>query len=139
LLLYYLNALCFVLFFRKETDEPVAVLRCFVGKFLQGRELDVAETTEVPTGETSAVFVGRFNLYEDAVSEIAALENLRLPLDITFYGEEGEDFGGPRKEFFRLIIENIRERLFDTDGQLITDATKVARREYYASGILLGQ
>ena len=28
-------------------------------------------------------------------------------------GEGAQDFGGPRKEFFRLVVKEIKEQLFD--------------------------
>ena len=46
--------------------------------------------------------------------------------------EGAQDFGGPRKEFFRLILREIKEKLFDNG--LIEDFAE----DYYTSGIIMG-
>lgn len=60
------------------------------------------------------------------------IDNLRLPLEVNFMGEGAQDFGGPRKEFFRLILTEIKEKL--SDNGLIEDFAE----DYYTSGVVMG-
>ena len=41
------------------------------------------------------------------------LKHQRLTLAVGFYGESAEDNGGPRKEFFRLCLREIKATYFD--------------------------
>ena len=56
----------------------------------------------------------------------------RLPLEVKFSGEEAEDHGGPRKEFFRLILILIKENYFN--GRLKEEVAD----EYIMCGTLMG-
>ena len=55
----------------------------------------------------------RYDVLKSAFEEIEAIENLRLTLEVSFYGEIAEDLGGPRREFFRLCLREIKEYYFD--------------------------
>lgn len=46
-------------------------------------------------------------------------------------GEGAQDFGGPGKEFFRLVLKEIKEKLFDSG--LNEDLAE----QYYISGIIM--
>ena len=41
------------------------------------------------------------------------IENPRLTLEVSFYGEGVVDSGGPRREFFRLCLHEIKAKYFD--------------------------
>ena len=83
-------------------------------------------------GKTNFIVVDRDKLYKDAVAEISLIDNLRLPLEVTFMGEGAQDFGGPKKEFFRLILSEIKEKLFDNG--LMEDFAE----DYNTSGTIMG-
>lgn len=51
--------------------------------------------------------VHRENLVQDTINKIASTGNLKRPLTVKFEGEEGQDAGGVRKEFFMLILKEI--------------------------------
>lgn len=53
--------------------------------------------------------VSRENLVEDTIREICQFQprDLKKPLKVKFHGEEAEDAGGVRKEFFMLLIKEI--------------------------------
>uniref|UniRef100_A0A8W8J7A0 HECT domain-containing protein n=1 Tax=Magallana gigas TaxID=29159 RepID=A0A8W8J7A0_MAGGI len=40
--------------------------------------------------------------------------NLRTTLEVQFYDETAEDLGGPRKEFFQLVLSEIKRKYFDS-------------------------
>lgn len=44
-----------------------------------------------------------------------------------------EDYGGPRREFFTLMLREIKEKFFDSD-----DGDLPISNEYYTIGVLLG-
>lgn len=44
-----------------------------------------------------------------------------------------EDYGGPRKEFFRLVLTEIKETYFDKGLR------ELLREKYVAIGIILGE
>lgn len=53
--------------------------------------------------------VTRENLVEDTIREICTYkaQDLKKPLKVKFHGEEAEDAGGVRKEFFMLLIKDL--------------------------------
>lgn len=53
--------------------------------------------------KTNFVCIDRFNILESAMEEFKDLQNPRLTLEVSFYGEQAHDAGGPRKEFFSAL------------------------------------
>ncbi|ETN59614.1 hect E3 ubiquitin ligase [Anopheles darlingi] len=53
--------------------------------------------------------VTRENIVEDTIRELSqyGANDLKKPIKIKFFGEEGEDAGGVRKEFFMLLLRDI--------------------------------
>jgi len=53
--------------------------------------------------------VNRNNLVQDVINQLHCLNtnDLKKPVKIKFYGEEAEDAGGVKKEFFLLLIKEI--------------------------------
>ena len=47
------------------------------------------------------------------MEEVQFLKDPRLALAVGFYGESAEDYSGPRKEFFRLCLREIKAKYFD--------------------------
>jgi hypothetical protein len=61
--------------------------------------------------------IRRNNIIEDTLNEISNFsDRLQLPLKVEFVGEEAEDEGGVRKEFFMLVIR----KLFDVNYGMFT-------------------
>lgn len=59
------------------------------------------------------VFVFRYNVLDSALEEVQQLKNPRLTLEVSFYGESAQNSGGPRREFFRLCLQEIKTKYFD--------------------------
>lgn len=58
--------------------------------------------------------VNRKTIVTDAIREINSYEikDLRKPLKVKFLGEDAEDAGGVRKEFFLLLIKEILDQKY---------------------------
>ena len=97
-----------------KVTNPVEVLRCAQKYIVKGRPLDTTETESNLEGEVNFIDVNRQNLLKTAFDEIEYIENFQLTLQVTFYGEVAHDNGGPRKEFFRLCLREIKEKYFDS-------------------------
>ena len=91
--------------------------------------------------------VRREELVHDALSKLASVEmaSLKKPFIVKFHGEEGQDAGGVRKEFFMLILKEVVDpkygmfRYFEdsrliwfSDYQLETDLM------YFLVGLICG-
>ena len=63
-------------------------------------------------GETSFIHIDREEILPPAFKEVRSLENPRLTLEVSFYGELASDLGGPRKEFFTLCMREIQRKYF---------------------------
>ena len=68
--------------------------------------MDTCSPSQPLEGETNFISINRYGV-------IKAIENLRLTLEVSFYGEIAGDLGGPRREFFRLCLREIKEYYFD--------------------------
>jgi len=97
---------------KRDLNNPVEILKCAQKFILQGRPLDVTSLSEPLDGETNFVCVDRFKVLESAMEELKYITNPRLTLEVSFYGEAAHDAGGPRKEFFRLCLKEIKEKYF---------------------------
>lgn len=116
----------------KGFQNPLLILKKAQEHILVGRKLDIVDPSTELEGKTNFIVVDRDKLYQDAFAEISLIDNLRLPLEVNFMGEGAQDFGGPRKEFFRLILTEIKEKMFDNG--LIKDFAE----DYYTSGVIMG-
>ncbi|CAB3985662.1 RNA-directed DNA polymerase from transposon X-element [Paramuricea clavata] len=72
-------------------------------------EISASDTVE---GATNFIHVDREGVLQSAFEEISSLENLRLTLEVSLYGELVSDLGGPRKEFFMLCLREIQSKYF---------------------------
>ena len=126
--------------------DPVSILRTFQKEFLTGRKLDLETDSEILEGDTSSIFVSRQRLLETGFQEILDPEfNERHPLEVTFYGEEAADVGGPRIEFLNLMLKEIIKeemRMFKEQGGgafiFTDDENNISKRYFYAAGLLCG-
>ena len=123
----------------------MAIFREYSKNFLRGRPLDVESESELCEGKTIDIFVSRYNLYEEAMTEIITdppIGDISYPLEVTFSGEEAADYGGPRKEFLCAIIREIKDKLFQEvqNGQykLFEDPHSLRKNHYYAAGLIFG-
>lgn len=116
----------------KGFQNPVAILKKAQEHILDGRQLDIVDSSTELKGKTNFIIIDRDHVFQDALAEVALIDNLRLPLEVNFMGEGAQDLGGPRKEFFRLVLKEIKEKLFDSG--LIEDFAEC----YYTSGIIMG-
>ena len=84
-------------------------------------------------GETNFVSIDRSDVLNSAVEELKAVDNinLRLTLEISFYGEKARDAGGPRKEVFRLCLEEIKEKYFENGLR------ELVAEEYEYMGVIM--
>ena len=94
-------------------ENPVEILRYAQSLIVRGRPLDVQDVSESLEGETNFILINRQDVLKSAMDEIQFLKDPTLTLSIGFYGECAEDYGGPRKEFFRLCLRDIKVTYFD--------------------------
>ncbi|XP_069109273.1 uncharacterized protein [Argopecten irradians] len=136
------NIVKFVLQKTANTEEPTEILREYSKAFITGRTLDMTDvTTPLDEGETTHLYIGRGTLFENGTEEVMTASNLRNTVEVTFYGELGEDLGGPRLEFFRLFIEEFVEtQVCAEDGKITLrkSTDDIVHQRYYASGIIIG-
>jgi E3 ubiquitin-protein ligase HERC4 len=66
-------------------------------------------TTEPVIVQFLVLNVSRDHIVRDALQELSSADSvdLKKPLKIKFHGEEAEDAGGVRKEFFMLLLREI--------------------------------
>ena len=98
---------------------------------MTGRPLEITNVQEEITGGPNFILIDREDLGGNH-EEIGSLTNLRLPLEVNFVGEAANDYGGPRKEFLRLVLINIKEKYFDAG--LIEDLAE----DYVTCGVIMG-
>ena len=115
-----------------DISNPVEVLRVAQKCIIRGRPLEVEDAAVEIEGDTLAIMVDRFNLINTAREEITLSDDLRITLEVTFYGEAAKDFGGPRKEFFRQTLMEIKEKYFSHGLR------EEFSEEYMFVGIILG-
>lgn len=70
-------------------------------------------------GETSAIFVSRYDIFHEALDEQKNIDNMRFPLEVNFHGENAEDYGEPRREFFDLMLKSIEEKLVSVANGIV--------------------
>ncbi|KAK3107016.1 hypothetical protein FSP39_005117 [Pinctada imbricata] len=124
-----------------DVSEPVSILKEYREQFLQGRPLDVVSMAEAIEGDTSAIFISRNNLFEDAMEELKNLGNIRCPLEVSFYGEEAMDLGGPRKEFLAFLMQEIQDRFLVThQGDVILQINEdaIGKHHFFYAGMAVG-
>ena len=64
--------------------------------------------------------------------EFETISNTRLTLEVKFYGEGAEDYGGPRKEFLSMSVNALKTKYF-ADGW----RNHIAK-EYETVGLVIG-
>eukprot|EP00794_Sanderia_malayensis_P013331 gene13331-14707_t len=98
----------------KEISEPVEILRQVQKYVITGRKLEPTDESEALDGTTNFILIDRHNVLMTAFDELKAMKtDPRLTLEVSFYGENAQDFGGPRKEFFNMAVGEIKAKYFD--------------------------
>lgn len=71
------------------------------------------------------------------------LSDFSLPLEVTFAGENAQDYGGPRREFLGSMMREIRDRLFKEQGAtghiLQETEASLEKNSYYGAGLFFGK
>ena len=102
-------------FYCKEhnINDPIEILRYAQNCIVTGKPLNVyTGNEETLNGESNFILINRHDVLATALEEISSIENPRLSLEVSFYGENAQDAGGPRKEFFRLCLKQVMEKYF---------------------------
>ncbi|XP_052269449.1 uncharacterized protein LOC127870915 isoform X4 [Dreissena polymorpha] len=112
-----------------DVSDPIHVLKIFQKEIVTGRPLELTEETSSTGiyGETNFILVDRGDLLKTAIEEIRAISDMRKCLEVQFYGECAADFGGPRKEFFSLVLHCIKEEYFEPVREWSDDYEAVGR------------
>jgi len=78
-----------VISYCKENNiqNPVEILCCMQKHIATGRALELESDSETLEGKTNYINVDRMNLLEATFEEVRAIEDLRLTLEVSFYGE----------------------------------------------------
>ncbi|KAL5007947.1 hypothetical protein ScPMuIL_013528 [Solemya velum] len=97
----------------EDIANPVEILKYMQSIIVTGRRLEVDDISQCNEGLTNFILVDRSNILETAFDEIRTIKDLRPTLEVQFYDEVAVDYGGPRKEFFRLVLTAIKEKYFD--------------------------
>ncbi|XP_067056135.1 uncharacterized protein [Acropora muricata] len=106
------TAECIRVCIERDLGNPIEILKCAQKFILQGRPLDVTSLSQPLDGETNFVCIDRYQVLKSAKEELNNIENPRLTLEVSFYGEASNGARGPRKEFFRLCLKEIRDKYF---------------------------
>ena len=113
-------------------SDPVEILRFLQKNIVEGRELDVGDTSDTPEGETNYICVNRHDILTSTFSELEAIQNFHITFKVDCFGEMARDMGGPRKEWIRLMNAAIKEKYFDRGvREYLAD-------DYYYVGIMVG-
>ena len=112
-------------------SDPVEILRFLQKNIVEGRELDVGDTSDTPEGETNYICVNRHDILTSTFSELEAIQNFHITFEVDFFGEMARDMGGPRKEWIRLMNADIKEKYCDRGvREYLAD-------DYYYVGIMV--
>ncbi|XP_070550065.1 uncharacterized protein [Ptychodera flava] len=118
---------------QNNISDPVEVLRYYQSKLQKGRKLDMTSLETCEEGETNYILVDRSHLLETSFDEIREIKDFRITLEVGFYDEKAADYGGPRKEFFRLALLKIKEKYFDAGLKMHLS------EDYYLVGVIMGK
>ena len=68
-------------------QNPVEILRCLQEAVVPRRKLELESDSELIEGKTNNVGIDRSNVLQTALDEIGDIKDLRLTLEVDFYGE----------------------------------------------------
>ena len=120
----------------KDFIDPVEILKFLQARLIKGRELDVVDEGNVPDPEdpkncTNYICVDRENVLQTTFAELEAIEDFCMTFEVDFMGEVAKDYGGPRKEWIRLVNSAMKEKYFDKGlREFLAD-------DYYYVGVMM--
>ena len=98
----------------QNISDATEILRCAQKLIVKGKPFNgYAGGSELSDDRTSFVHIRRNNVLHTALEEIPCIEDVQLTLEVSFYGENAQDAGSPRREFFRLCLQEIKKTYFD--------------------------
>ena len=97
----------------QNLSNPVSVLYFLQQEIISGRALDLFSLEETIEGETNYITVDRDKIIETTFSVFQYMNDYRPTFQVDFMGEESVDFGGPRKEWIRLMKHAIKKKYFE--------------------------
>ena len=108
---------CVTYYKEQNISDPTEILRCAQKFIVKGKSLNgftgrsIAD--ELTDDRTSFILISRHNVLGTALEEIPCIEDVQLTLEVSFYGENSQEAGGPRRELFRLCLQEIKKAYFD--------------------------
>lgn len=76
--------------------------------------------------------VDRQNILKTTFAELESIEDFCITFEVDFMGEVAKDYGGPLKEWIRLMNIAMKEKYFDAGLR------EYLAIEYYHVGIMIG-
>ena len=130
---------------RANCEDQTTVIKVFVQKFVRGRPLNIEDEDESCAGKTIKIFIDRYNVFDEAMSELVTnppLYHVSYTLEVTFTGESAADYGGPRKRVFGMCPERSQGQTGETENQvyeLFEDIKSCNENHYYGAGLIFGK
>ena len=93
-------------------DNPVDILRAAQNAIVCGRPLEIEPLDSTIEGATDQIMINRYDVFKSAKEELSGNNHLRKTLEVSFYGEAARDYGGPRRKFFGLCLQEIKGKYF---------------------------
>lgn len=123
----------------REMTDPVEILKFLQERLIKGRKLDVADgdnstapDPEDPKNTTNYICVDRENILQSTLAELQSIEDFSVTFEVDFMGEVAKDYGGPRKEWIRLVNSAMKTKYFDNGlREFLAD-------DYYYVGVMMG-
>ena len=92
--------------------NPVEILKYYQSHIIRGRKLEITTMDEFLEGDVNYMDVDRDNIIETSFDELNHFDDLSKTFQVSFYGEQAFDSGGPRKEWLRLLNREIYHKYF---------------------------
>ena len=123
----------------REMTDPVEILKFLQESLIKGRQLDVADggdstapDPEDPKNSTNYICVDRENILQTTFVELQSIEDFSVTFEVDFMGEVAKDYGGPRKEWIRLVNSAMKAKYFNNGlREFLAD-------DYYFVGVMMG-
>ena len=98
-------------------ENPVDILRAAQKAIVCGKPLGIESLDSTIEEAMNQIMINRYDDFKSAKEELSGNNNSRKTLEVTFYGETARHCGGPRKEFFRLCLQEIKKKYFVHDSR----------------------
>lgn len=96
-----------------QTDQTIQMYQAILQSDLYDRHV-FAQWSQTGQSDYVVFNVTRENIVDDTITELlrAGAPALKKPLKVKFMGEEAEDAGGVRKEFFLLLMKQLLDQKY---------------------------